>query len=204
MALGMVGLGVVVLYLTYWFVFGIWYFAFVRLGAPAHLAPYVSAGFLVLLFIGNARTDRQYLDDLSVTTGTFSNEVVTFYLPGVGMASNINPIAPDSMHSSVKVITTLLFCGPRALVAAYRSLRTVLRLSHIDTGPVSAVIDFLYTRPGRVDFRTIAANVTNLNPVKTFPQVTQIEGVLLLRSEPAGLTISSELREELDNATKHA
>lgn len=202
MALGMLALGVVVLYLTYWFVYGIWYFAFVRLGAPAHVAPFVSAGFLVLLFIGNARTDRQYLEELSVTTGTFSNEVVTFYLPGIGMASNINPIAPDSMHTSVKIITTLLFSGPRAIVAAYRCLRMALRLMRIKTEPVSAVIDFLYTRSSRVDFQTIVANVSDLNPVETFPQVTQIEGILLLRSEPAGLTISSELREEIDAAIK--
>ncbi len=202
-ALALVLIGAGVLLLTYWFVIGFWYFVFVRFGLSAHPAPFVAGAFLVLLFIGNARTDREYLSDLSVTTGTFSNQVVTFYLPGVGMASNVNPLAPDTMHSSVKMITTLLFTGPRALVAAFRCLRTAIRIMRMDIGPVATVIAFLYGRPGRADFQTIVANVPDLNPVQTFPQVTQIEGILLLSNEPAGLTIGSGLRKELDEALQN-
>ena len=50
-----------------------------------------------ILFIGNARTSRKYLSEYLVTTGTASGEVVNFYLPGVGMTSNINPLAPETV-----------------------------------------------------------------------------------------------------------
>ncbi len=199
-AIGLLVLGAGFLFVTYWFVIGFWYFVLVRLGVSADLAPFAAGTFIALLFIGNARTDRQYLSELSVTTGTFSDEVVTFYLPGIGMASNINPLAPDTIHSFVKIITTLLFCGPRAVVAAYRYLRTGLQLMRTQIDAVANVIGFLYSRPGRVDFQTIVANVSDLNPVKTFPQVTLIEGVLVLSNEPAGLTLGSSLRGELDQA----
>ena len=52
-----------------------------------------------ILFIGNARTSREYLSEYSVTTGTASGEVVNFYLPGVGLVSNINPLAPETLHA---------------------------------------------------------------------------------------------------------
>jgi len=47
-----------------------------------------------ILFVGNARTSREYWSEYSVTTGTASGEVVNFYLPGVGMASNPRAKAP--------------------------------------------------------------------------------------------------------------
>ena len=71
----------------------------------------ISAVVVVLLFIGNARADRKYLNEFSVTTGTFSDEVVTVYLPGLGLVSNVNPLAPDTAHTFVKIITNILYTG---------------------------------------------------------------------------------------------
>src|SRR5213592_1787534 len=61
-----------------------------------------------ILFVGNARTSREYWTEYSVTTGTASSEAVNFYLPGVGMASNVNPLAPDTLHTGVKMISDCL------------------------------------------------------------------------------------------------
>jgi len=70
-----------------------------------------------ILFVGNARTSREYLSEYSVTTGTASGEVVNA--------------------------------------------------------------------------------VEAMNPVVVFPQLQEIDGVLFLKAEPAGLSLSSELKAEL-------
>lgn len=197
-AAGLLALAAGILFVEYWLVVGFCYFVLYRLGVPPTLYPVFAWTFLVLLFIGNARTDRRYLTEFSYTTGTFSNEVVHFYLPGVGMVSNINPLAPDSAHSLVKMITLVLYTGPRAAVAAVRCLGAAVRLALLDRAACAAVIECLYRHPGRVDFAAIVCGIPGLNPVKVFPQVALIEGVLALKSEPAGLMLGSDLREDLN------
>jgi hypothetical protein len=81
-----------------------------------------------ILFVGNARTSREYFSEYSVTTGTASGEVVNFYLPGVGLPSNVNPLAPDTMRAGVKMISDCLCVGPRVVTAAVRLFRKALRL----------------------------------------------------------------------------
>lgn len=193
-------LGAVVLFLTFWIVYGvtwppIWMF---KLDNNVHLI--ICTVFMVLLFVGNARTDREYLTEYSFTTGTFSDKVVTFYVPGAGLVSNINPLAPDSMHSIVKFITNCLYTGPRAITAALRMFLKAYRFGLLDVNRCAAVITFLHGYAERVPYQQIVREVPDLNPVHVFPQLANIDGVLFLDREPAGLSLSSELRAELDRA----
>jgi len=203
-SLGTLALGVGIVFVEYWLVVGLCYIVLGQLGVDASYFPLIAGAFLLLLFIGNARTDRRYLSAYSVSTGTYSDEVVTFYLPGAGMVSNINPLAPDTMHTGIKMITSVLYTGPRAVMAAFRYSVDAIRLAVIDTTACAAVIDYLYQRPNRAAFAMIMENVPDLNPVATFPQVSRIDGVLVLKSEPAGLTLSSELRSALNDALDSA
>jgi len=105
------------LLVTYWLIYAALLLGFRWIIPHSHDTRLILSGAgLLILFIGNARTSRQYLESLSFTTGTASEEVVTIYIPGVGLGSNVNPLAPDSIHSNVKLITTGLFCGPRLTV----------------------------------------------------------------------------------------
>jgi len=150
-----------------------------------------------ILFIGNARTSREYLSEYSVTTGTASGEVVNFYLPGVGMVSNINPLAPETLHTGVKMITDCLCVGPRVVTAAVRLFRKGLRLRAIDVEGCAAVIAVLQAVGRKMSFQEIVNAVEGLNPAIVFPQLHEIDGVLFLKAEPAGLSLSSELKTEL-------
>lgn len=100
-----------------------------------------AVGWLILplLFWGNARTSREYLSNYSVSVGTSPDTVVNFYVPGIGMTSNVNPLAPDTIHTGVKMITDCLFCGPRVVVSAIKTLGKAKRIRHLDVEPCGAV-----------------------------------------------------------------
>ncbi len=190
-------LGLILLFITFWAVYGVmWYICFsFELDVPGqHLTRLlVSAGVLVLLFIGNATTSRRYLEDLSFTTGTVDKKV--FVIPGMG--SNINPLAPDSAHSFVKVITSILFSGPRLVTASVRRLKRALRLLRLDLDGCASVLALLLSRPSRVPFGEIVAGVPGLDAVAVFPQMREIDGVMFLTSDPPGLSLSPELADDL-------
>ena len=125
---------------------------------------------------------------------------MNFYLPGVGLASNVNPLAPDTMHAGVKMISDCLRVGPRVVTAAVHLFRKALRLRGIDVAGCAAVIAVLHAVGRKMSFQEIVAAVEGLNPVMVFPQMHEIDGVLFLKAEPAGLALTAELKEELSPA----
>jgi hypothetical protein len=150
------------------------------------------------LFWGNGRTSREYLSEYSVTTGTASNEVVNFYLPGVGLASNVNPLAPNTIHSGVKIITDFLYSGPRVMMSAFRTVAKAGRLRKIDVGNCGAVITVLFAAGRKLGFQEITdALGEGFDAARVFPQMADIGGILFLKAEPAGLTLTQELRDAI-------
>lgn len=158
-----------------------------------------AAGLIVIpiLFWGNATTSREYLSEYSVTVGTAFDQPVTFFLPGVGIVSNVNPLAPDTMHTGVKMITDCLYFGPRIVVMSLEMLRKSFRLARLDVEGCGAVIATLLATGRKMSFQEIVERIDGVNPVRIFPQLRDIRGVVFLSSEPAGLKLSQELRETL-------
>jgi len=184
----------VALFVTYWIVYGVVLFGFNWFLPHSHATRlYVSGGVLVLLFIGNATTRRRYLEDLSFTTGTVDKRVVV--IPGLG--SNINPFAPDSVHSFAKTIASILFSGPRLVSASVQLLQKAVRLLQLDLDGCASVLALLLSRGVRVPFGEIVAAVPGLDPVAVLPQLREIDGVMFLTSEPRGLALSPELADEI-------
>jgi len=186
------------LFMTYWLIYAALLIGFRWLIPHSHDTRLILSGLgLLILFIGNVTTSREYLESLSFTTGTASKEVVTIYIPGVGAGSNVNPLAPDSIHSNVKLITTGLFCGPRLAVGTLRHLRRAARVLGMATKEPAAVVHLLLVRDERVSFHDLCRGLPDLSPAKVLADVCEIDGVLVLTSEPPGLKLSGELRDEL-------
>ena len=194
--------GAIALFVTFWVVYGVCWITLGRLdvGISSQVYSIISGAFLVLLFIGNARTDREYLNEISVTTGTFTDELVILPIPGGGFGSNINPLAPDTLHSGVKMITRALFCGPRAVVAAVRMFRKAYRLARLDVPGCAAVIAFLHAHPGRVPYGDLIRALPTLDRAKVLPQLGNINGIVFLGNEPMGLMLSSEATAEVSRS----
>jgi len=158
-----------------------------------------AAGWVIIptLFWGNARTSREYLTEYSVSVGTTFDTVVDFYLPGIGMASNVNPLAPDTIHTGVKMITDCLYCGPRVVMSGVKTLGKANRIRRLDVEACGAVIAALLATNRKLAFQEIVNKVGSIDPPLVFSQLHDIDGVIFLHAEPAGLTLSRELRQEL-------
>jgi len=151
---------------------------------------------IILLFVAQAHTSREYWSEYSVET-VGGGPVVTFYLPCVGVGSNVNPLAPKSVRSAAKLIIDCLLTGPRLLSVAGNEIRKASRLKSIDRGACAEVLALLLGAGRKMSFQEIVELCPGLNPVTIFPQLRDVDGVLFLQSAPAGLTMSAELKEAL-------
>jgi hypothetical protein len=198
-AFGLLVLAAGVLFVTFWIAYFVIFLAvnwIVPLSPAVHLG--LTAVAMVLLFIGNALTDRRYLESVSFTTGTFADKPVTIYVPGVGLGSTINPLAIDSAQSYVKTIANILCTGPRLLTAVPRLLGRARRFSGLDIEGCAAVLAHLANEDGRVPFAKLAAEIPAGHDVSdVLTQLREIDGVMVLKSEPPGMSLGTELRKEL-------
>ncbi|MGD0091593.1 MAG: hypothetical protein ABSE73_16880 [Planctomycetota bacterium] len=174
-----------------------WFF-----GSSLWLYTLVPTAVIPLLFWGSATTSQKYLSEYSVTMGTASDEVFTFRFPSVGM--NVNPLAPNTSHTTLKIITDCLYFGPRVMTVALEMFAKANRLRRLDVPSCAAVIAVLADAGHRMSFQEIADAIDGLNPVSTFPQLHDIDGVLFLTSEPAGLALGTSLKEELERSSQQA
>jgi hypothetical protein len=198
-SVGLLLLSALALFVTFWVVYLVIYFGFDWIFHMSHTVRlWVSAGFVLLLFIGNATTDRGYLESYSFTTGTSSDRVVTIDIPGVVSGSTLNPLAPDSAHSYVKMITLVLYTGPRLVSNAFQLWRRAGRLRGIDQEACAAVLAFLAASDSKVPFAEVATVIPRGHDVAVvLEQLHEIDGVLFLKAEPAGLSLLSDFRDEL-------
>ncbi len=196
-SVGILLLGTAVIFATFWISYCVLWMILRGFDMGPDVLWWSACAFVVLLFLGNATTDRAYLEEYSVTTGTHSDKVVTFLLPGVGMVSNINPLAPDTLHTGVKMITSFLYIGPRLVTAGLRVCVQACRFALLDRAGCASVIAFLFKRRERATFAEIVDGVPEIDPARIFPHIGLIDGVLVIRAKPVGLALSTRLTDEL-------
>ena len=201
-SVGVMLLAAVALIVTWWFLqfYAIGIIARL-LGIPPAWQFVIGLVVLALLFAAGVLSDRRELETLSFSTGTFEKRPVTIYVPGVGFSSTINPFAPDSARSFIKILAMIVCFGPRLAVESVRLLGKALRLRGVDVEGCAPVLAVLAKADGRVPFPDLAAAVPAGHDVgRVLSQVQELDGVLLLRAEPPGLSLMSEVRAQLRKA----
>jgi len=184
--------------LTFVFTYGVLFFiSLTLLHWSLAVCFWITLALMVALFFGNITTAREYLESYSFTTGSASEQIVSFHVPQVGNVSNINPIAPDSAHSYLKMFVSVLYTGPRLLMGAWHNVRRAKRLATLDVEGCGAILSFLLEREKRVPLTEIAAAFPDRRLDVLFPQLAEASGVLFLKSEPPGLSLSTDLRREI-------
>jgi hypothetical protein len=129
--------GLVVLFLTFWFTYAIIWFAMLGVSAASELMfekrlalchvwrLVLSSLFIILLFIGNARTSREYLADYPTRN---------YRGIGVGMQAGVAGALVSLLAypgASTRMISDLLFTGPRLVVyACQRAARAFDKRQH--------------------------------------------------------------------------
>ena len=189
-------LGLVAVYVTWWVVYGVIGFGFSWLSLSQTTVTVATWVVVVLLFVGNARTEREYLEDLKFETG--DRVMVTVAVARfTGSPWAMALLGPQTARSFVKVLVTLLYIAPRLLSLAFRMGRRAARLRQLDVDGCSRVLAMLLRRDGRVPFRTIFAKHPDLEPRRIIPQLREIAGIVFLPSDPAGLTVTPSLTDEI-------
>lgn len=149
------------------------------------------------LFWGNARTSDNYLAKLSVTSGTGAGEMTQTNVPGIGRASTVNPLAPDSAQAFVKLLTAVLYIGPRAVHLGIALFAKAKRLREMDLDGCAAVITLLYSRNGRWTYLELEQKVPQLPWNLILHQLRDVDGIIFHTSEPPGLSLADRVRDEL-------
>lgn len=197
-AVGLLAVAAVVLLVTFALIYAALWFTFGLHTESDEVILWVSLAALPLLFVGNATADRRELETFSISTGTFHDRPVHIDIPLLGGGSTVNPLAPDSAHSFVKMIASILCTGPRLTAAAFGVLGKVRRLGAVDVEGCAGVLAFLAAQDGRVPFAAVVPAVPRGHDVAAvLTHLQEIDGVMLLKSEPPGLSLESDLRAEL-------
>jgi hypothetical protein len=143
-----------------------------------HLFLIASLLFVALLFIGNATASLEYLGRI----------------PRVSWSSRLGP---QTFDAAAKLITDLLFTGPRLVVGVLKLFQRAGRLSKFDARSGAGILALLASKDSRVSFREICDQISGINPTRDFPQLRDVEGVLFLTKDPTGLGLTADFRAEL-------
>ena len=159
---------------------------------PVHLslAAIVSAAALVVafLFIESARVNRQYLSRKSNRERSPSRSADR-------TGGFVNLLVYSDISS--RLIADALLTGPRLVSGAWSCFRKAGRLSRLDAESGSRVLAVLFSRASRCSLGDLSQLPGVKDPGKIATQLRDIDGVLFIHLAPPGLTLTSELRQEL-------
>ncbi|HEX4349034.1 MAG TPA: J domain-containing protein [Verrucomicrobiae bacterium] len=148
----------------------------------------VSLLFLILLFVESFRTRGDYLGGYRLQNRV--GPVTGLWGAMVALLAN-----PDA---SGKIIADLLFVGPRLLTWSVMHMARIVRLLRTDSQMVCEVLSVLHRRLHRISFGELTRLLAGQDPMKPLIQLQEIDCVLFLAKEPAGVILTPETREELD------
>jgi len=201
LGVGLVALlaGCLILFVTFWFTYAVLWIgmqgvsAFSELVSShclrlSHETRLIGAGlFIVLLFIGNARTSREDLsaypkDDYPVTLSL-----------GGDLLSSLGILLAHPEATS-KMTSDLLYTGPRLVTGSWRLFRRAGRLRALDVEGCGAVLNLLATCPGGVSNEVLGEALPDRDLAALTHQLRDLEWVVPLER---GLSLTQDLRTEL-------
>ncbi len=193
--------GLVVLYVSFWVTYAVvWIISHSFFPLRHHIILLIAAAFMTLVVIIGARQNWEDLEPLQrgVRLARDMDITLTPY-SRYGMSYNTNAVKAGvfEVRSLASVINYILCGGVKLLLSSVGKLREVQRLRCFDVEGCARVILLLLSAPGRHSFEEIVGKLPGLNPVKAFEDLRHVDGVVFLSSEPPGLTLLPELREQL-------
>ena len=191
-------MGIMVCALTFWVLYAVIWWAFDGMLPHTHKTRMIICSVvLVILFIENARTDREYLSSYSVDT-LDGRSAYMINVANFGIASNLNFFSPNTVNSLSKVIAQLLFIGPRLITACWRLARNSVEISRFDVTPSAQVLEKLRASKGRVPFTELMTSLEPETVQAGLRGLKMLDAIQFLDSKPAGVMLTSDFREDLD------
>lgn len=188
--------GLVTMFFTWWFI----YF-FLSLGTgwliklPFGLKAALAWGAVIGLFFLNARTQADELMELQVDTPD-GGEPIHFYIPHVGMVTNIEVFGPNTLRSGIKLVSAIVLICPQLFSSALAAFKRAARLKETDIAGCATIIAMLLGKAKKVTFMEILAAAPQLDLCGIVPQLGNLDGVVFLQEEPKGITLTADLRHD--------
>jgi hypothetical protein len=192
-------LGLLTVFLTFWFTYAIIWFGAYGISAASDLAFHkqvhishamrlvCSGAFIVLLFIQHFRTDPTHWGDYGK-----DNYVSA---PGLQMQAGVIGGLGFMLAypgASANMVADILLVGPRLVTGAHGLMKKGFHLRKLDENGCGQLLSFLYSRGSAVPYDELK----DAGWEQWFGQLKHIDGVLFLQK---GLSLSQELRSELAN-----
>ena len=203
LAFGMLAGAALVLVFTFAGAYTFSFFIFWRLFHHLDVVFWISVVVMALLFVANAFTDREKLAEYRVESMD-GEPVRTFYIPHVGIVSNLNPFSAANAEAFVKIMADLVLTGPRLVNAAWHTFKRSQRLRRMDAPLLAFVFTLLLSAGKRVSLAEILPQLGHCDPSEIFRQLSEIEGVVLLNTPPPGISLTADLRQEFFDEIKAA
>lgn len=151
--------------------------------------------FTALLFVGNQLSSSNALNNLTVSLGS-NRSISTEQLREVGYGALDAFTSFEDAAPIVKFVMLPLFMGPRVIAAALGMIRQSKALQEYDPESSGRVLNSLIRAGKKIEFAQIGAKFEKLNLEKIVPQLMLLDGVDILKTPPAGLTIAPSLVDE--------
>ena len=187
------GAGLVACFVEYWVVYAIFWFMTSWFWPTSHeLRLAIAGGVMLALFVSSLGMRPDYLRGLRFTTGTATDVIVSDHRG----RSNINPLAPDSARSFVKLVSAAAAGGPQWVCRGIGSARRLLQMLRVDREICLEALVLLAVDPDRVSCEALVEKMHG-SAGAAMEQILLLPGVVMFDSEPRGLTLTHELRMEL-------
>ena len=189
--------GIVVVFVTFWFSYAIIWFGWhgvsaiseLFVGKKLHLGHHwrlvLSGLFVVGLFLQHFRTSPWYWGDYPKD----------YYVSAPGFQAHGGVVGGLGFMlaypgASANMIADILLTGPRLLTGAFGLVKRAFRLRQLDAEGCARLLEFLWSKPELVSY----ADLESAGWEPWFADLRLIDGVQFLKK---GLVLSEELRAEL-------
>lgn len=160
---------------------------------PKVLLHLVALGGLGLLFVGCARLNPEFMNDIKFLARRQSLEVVE-----AEEGQGIKPLVPGEAHIGIVILTWVFLAGPELVRRVVAGLARHRRLTTMDREGLAAALAFLASADKAVELTEIERAVPQLVGPALAYRLGLVRGVLFIgQAEPPKVTLTAELRRAL-------
>lgn len=196
---GLVLVGSVLLYLTFWLVYGAVFLGFEWIIPMTHSVRWwIAMAVMGVVAYSGYSIHREYWSEFDPTWSTRNDPATYYYIYGWFVSSK-DPYQIKRTKNLSKVLIDMMLMGPRSFMNAYIFFRTAYYLKKIDVSECSLILSFLREHDSKVSYADISERFNSIDFVKTFNALHMIDGVMFLKSDPPGIVLNDSIREEIAN-----
>ena len=193
--------GVLILYVSFWVSYGVVWFISSSLFPLKHQVILLLAGaFMTLVVVVGARQNLADLDPLQRQVRMAKEMDITltpYSRYGMSYKTDALKAAVFEVRSVAAVVNYILCGGVKLIFGGVAQWRRFRRLATVNLSAAAQVLGLLYAAGKRQSFAQIVEKLPDINAIKVCSDLRFVEGVLFFSSDPPGLALHPDLKEEL-------